>query len=398
MPIYRYKALSQSGSVVTGESLSSSKKELIRELTAQGYLIQHIYTQATWVFRWKSSTISQLQFSLFINELISLLKAGLQVTEALELTADRHGDRTLEKIIRHVVKSVNAGATLSDAFTMHKDRLDELFISVLKTGEISGNLPAALEQYLIYLRSRIKLHQKIKHAMAYPVFLSATLLIILSIMFFFVMPRFVTMYENLGSKLPEPTQVLMNLVSNLPAAAAFAFVLIICTFLALKTLKQYPRIRISLESLKFSIPLIGRIYDLTFVVRISRSLAILVSSGTPLLESLKTIRESISNMTYISRFQAAEESILSGNSFEKALNQSKLLPKTAIKLIRAGEASGSLGTMLSEVADYYHDLLESKIDRSMTLLEPIFIMIMGVVVGAVIIIMYLPIFKLAEVV
>lgn len=398
MPIYRYKALSQTGSVVTGESLSSSKNELIRELTAQGYRVQHVYSQETWALSWKRSTISQLQFSLFVNELLSLLKAGLPVTEALELTADRHGEQTLEKIIRHVVRSVHAGATLSDAFTMHKDRLDELFISVLKTGEKSGNLPAALEQYLIYLGSRIKLHKKLKQAMAYPVFLSASLLVILGVMFFFVMPRFASMYANFGSKLPAPTQALMNIASNLPVIASLVIVLFISVILALKTLKKYPRVRRSLEIVKFSIPLIGGTYDLTFVARISRSLAILVSSGTPLLESLRSIRESISNMTYASRIQAAEESILSGNSFEKAVTQSMLMPKTAAKLIRAGEASGNLGPMLSEVADYYHDLLESRLERSMVLIEPIFIMIMGLVVGAVIIIMYLPIFKLAEVV
>lgn len=398
MPIYRYKALSQSGCIVSGESLSSSKDALTRELGAQGFRVQHIYTPNSWVLPWKSSTISHQQFSLFVNEFQSLLKAGLPVTEALELTADRHGEPTLEMVIHHVLTAVQTGSTLSDAFAMHKDRFDELFISVLKTGEKSGNLPAALDQYLIYLGSRIKLHKKLKQAMAYPLFLLASLLAILGVMFFFVMPRFASMYASFGAKLPAPTQTLMNIVSNIPLVSALVIALLISSLIIVKSLKDKPHVRRLFETFKFSIPFIGATYELAFVARISRSLAILVSSGTPLLDSLRSIRGTMSNLTYATRIQAAEESILRGDSFEKAVNQSRLMPKTAAKLIRAGESSGNLGPMLSEVADYYHDILESRLERSMALIEPLFIMIMGLVVGSVIIIMYLPIFKLAEVV
>jgi type IV pilus assembly protein PilC len=398
MPIYRYKVLSESGMVITGESLSSSKDELISELLAHGYRVQYISDHGAWAMPWKRTSISQLQFSLFVNELLSLLKAGLPVAEALELTSDRHGEPTLEKIIINVLKAVRAGSTLSEAFSMHKDKLDELFVSVLKTGEKSGNLPAALEQYLIYLGSRIKLYKKLKQALAYPLFLLASLLVILGVMFFFVMPRFASMYDNFGAELPGPTQVLMTIASNIPLVIGITLVLFACTVIAFKTLNSNKSFKLRMESIRLSLPLIGKTYELISIAQVSRSLAILVSSGTPLVDSLRTIRESISSITYASRIQNVEASILSGNSLTDAVSQARLLPKTAVKLIRAGEASGNLGAMLSEVADYYHDMLDSRLERTMALIEPLFIMVMGLIVGAVIIIMYLPIFKLAEVV
>jgi type IV pilus assembly protein PilC len=398
MPVYRYKALSQSGTVVSGEALSSSEDELTRELIARGYRVQHLANKRAWALPWKSSTVPHLQFSLFVNELTSLLKAGLSVSEALELTAERHGEPTLEKIVLNVLRTVQAGSSLSDAFALHKDKLDELFISVLKTGEKSGNLPAALEQYLVYLGSRIKLQKKLKQAMAYPVFLLVSLLAILGIMFFFVMPRFASMYANFGAKLPAPTQALMYLVSNIPMVAGIAVVALIGSAVALRIFKNNAFLNSALETLRFSLPVIGRTYDLIHVARISRSLAILVSSGTPLLDSLKSVRESLTSSTYAERVSIAEAAILGGNSFEQAISQSRLMPKTAAKLVRAGEASGNLGVMLSEVAEYYQELLETRLERNMALIEPLLILVMGLIVGAVIIIMYLPIFKLAEVV
>jgi type IV pilus assembly protein PilC len=336
--------------------------------------------------------------SLFVHELLSLLKAGLPVAEALELSSDRQGEPTLEKIIISVLKAVHAGSTLSEAFSMHKDKLDELFVSVLKTGEKSGNLPAALEQYLIYLGSRIKLSKKLKQAMAYPLFLSLSLLAILGVMFFFVMPRFASMYANFGAQLPAPTQMLMDMVSNIPAAAISLLILIIGAAASYRTLNANPVFRKKLEKIKFSIPLAGSTYELYMISRVARSLAILVSSGTPLVDSLRTIRESISNATYASRIEAVEDAILGGKSLTNAISEIRLMPKTAVKLVRAGEASGNLGEMLSEVADYYHDMLDARLERIMALIEPLLIMVMGLIVGAVIIIMYLPIFKLAEVV
>lgn len=398
MPIYRYKVLSESGAITTGESLSSSKDELMRDLVAQGYRVQHISNHRAWTKPWKNTSISKTQLFLFVNELLSLLKAGLPVAEALELTSERHGEPTLEKVIVNALNAIRSGASLSEAFSMHKDKLDELLISVLKTGEKSGNLPAALEQYLIYLSSRIKLYKKFKQALSYPLFLLMSLLAILGVMFFFVMPRFASMYENFGAALPMPTQMLMDITSNIPLISIIVVVLASLSVITLRSLKNNPPFKRRAEEITFSLPLIGNTLDLSSVAQISRSLAILVSSGTPLVESLRSTREFTSSTIYASRILNVEESVLRGSSLANAVSEACLMPKTAVKLIRAGEASGNLGAMLSEVADYYHEMLESRLEHIMTLIEPLFILIMGLIVGAVIIIMYLPIFKLAEVV
>jgi type IV pilus assembly protein PilC len=281
---------------------------------------------------------------------------------------------------------------------VHQDNLDELFVSILKTGEKSGNLPAALEQYLIYLGSRIKLYKKLKQAMAYPLFLLSSLFAILGVMFFFVMPRFASMYANFGARLPAPTQMLMDVASNIPIAIMVILTFTIIWVVLFRTLSDNLAFKQQMEKIKFKLPLIGYTYELISIAQISRSLAILVSSGTPLLDSLRSIRESTSNIRYSSKIHQVEQSILRGTSLSKAVNEASLMPETAVKLIRAGEASGNLGVMLSEVATYYHDILDSRLERIMSLIEPIFIMLIGLIVGAVIIIMYLPIFKLAEVV
>lgn len=398
MPQYQYIALAQNGALITGESAAASPEILKIELENIGLRAQRIRIKRNWTKLWRRSAVRPEAFLQFVQELLSLMRAGLPLPEVLALAADRPAEPALGQVLNRVLKDVRAGMLLSQACAVHPDIFDALFLAALRTGEKTGELPAVLARYQDFLRRQVALRKKISQALAYPIFLLVTLLVILGVMFAFVMPRFISMYANFDAKLPAPTQWLLAAVAHFPFIILVAGVITAFGLFGWKSFSSTPAGRLRIDHWKLRAPLIGDATRTASIAQLARSLATLLAGGTPLVEALRTVQESFPNRAFALRVADVANRVTQGEGLAKAVRAAGLMPETAIKMIQVGEASGGLDRMLAEVAQFYEDVLENRLARMMALVEPALVLLMGLMIGGIIIVMYLPIFNLAEVI
>ncbi len=398
MPQYRYTALSLKGSVIRGRGVAASVELLQSELSARGLHVQSIRLSHDWHRLLRQRWVGPQQLLLLVQELVSLTRAGLPLPEVLALAADRPGEPALAQVLARVLDDVRAGMLLSEACARHPEVFEPLFLSALRTGEKTGELPAVLARYQEFLRRQVALRKKMSQALAYPMFLLLALGVILGVMFAFVMPRFVAMYANFDARLPAPTQWLLAAVGNFPLIAGAALVLGVGAVLAGRTLASRPGGRLRLDQWKLRLPLLGTTLQTAALAHLARSLATLLAGGTPLVEALRTVHTSFPNRAYAARLAEVTTRVTQGESLTRSMRQEGVMPETALKMLQVGEASGALDRVLADMAQYYEEALESRLARLMALIEPALVLLMGLMIGGIIIVMYLPIFNLAEVI
>lgn len=397
MPKFQFQALSENGAVVRGEEVASSPSALRRTLSERGLLAQQIHSGHPGL---KAKPPRRLDdsFLLFNQEFIALLRAGLSIPEALDLIASGRDMPYLGQVLRKVREDVRQGASLSEACAQHPEIFDGLYLAGLKTGEKSGDLVNALSHYQEYLQRRIAFRRKLSRAAAYPLFLIITLVAILAILFIFVMPRFIQMYADFDAQLPLATRMLMGLVEHMPWLAPVIIVALMAIGFSVRQWSRTAPGRLRIDAVKLRIPGLGEATEFALVAQLARTLSTLLSSGTPLVESLRVAYQTLSNRAVAARLQVVERRVVEGRGLALAMREEQIMPEIGLKLVGVGEASGSLSQMLAEIARYYEDLLDHRISRLMTIAEPALMLLMGILVGAVIIVMYLPIFHLADII
>jgi type IV pilus assembly protein PilC len=395
MPVYVFNALQENGAPLTGETAADSKAVLGEELARRGLVVQSI--RRKWGLS-RAERVTAQQFALFNQELAALVRAGLTVPDALALASDRPDCPPLARVLSQVLADVRNGVVLSEACARHPEVFDGLYLAALRTAEKTGDLARVLSDQRAYLRHRLALRKKVSQALTYPLFLLGALVLILVVLFVFVLPRFVAMYSGLGAELPLPTRVLMHIVSHFyivaPALVAAGFGI----RLALQRGTATESGRRRLHSFVLGLPLIGELARLTSTAQLARSLATLLHGGTPLIEALNTSAGVVSNQIHLDRLRATAAGVRQGESLARAARATQLLPDMATRMVEVGEASGNLDGMLHEVATFYEEALDEKLTRVMTLIEPALMLLMGALVGGIIIIMYLPVFHVADII
>ncbi len=398
MPQYRYTALAQNGVQVAGERAAVSVQALELELQEQGLYAQRIRPKPGFPGLVRRHAVRPGEFLLFVQELTALMRAGLPLPEVLELAADRPSSPALGQVLTLVLRDIRAGLSFSSACAAHADTFDALFLAAVRTGETTGELPAVLARYQEFLRRRVMLRKKVSQALAYPVFLLLILLAILGLLFAFVMPRFAAMYANFNASLPAPTQWLLAVVQYFPWIAMTALILTGGLWTAWRLYVTRPAGRLAVDAWTLRVPLLGASLRTQVIVNFARNLSTLLAGGTPLLEGLRIVQASFPNRAAAARVRQVAQGVEQGESLAFAVQAAGLLPETAVKMIRVGEAGGGLDGMLSEVAHYYEEILDTQLARLMALVEPVLVLFMGLLIGGIIIVMYLPIFNLAEVI
>jgi len=398
MPQYQYTALSKNGTLVAGESAAVSADTLKAELADHGLLAQRIRVKREWASVVLRRGVRTEAFMQVVQELLSMMRAGLPLPEALAIAADRPGEPNLARVLERVLHDVKAGALFSQACAAHPEIFDSLFLAAVRTGEKTGEMPAVLSRHLEFLRRKVALQKKVSQALAYPIFLMIALTVILGVMFVFVMPRFVSMYANFDAKLPAPTQLLLDAVAHMPLIVVLVAVLSAGAVYGWRTFAGRPEGRLKIDAWKLRLPLVGNAVRTAAIAQFARTVATLLGGGTSLVEALRLVQESFPNRAYAAKVGEVAASVTQGESLAKAVRAANLMPNTAVKMLQVGEASGGLDGMLAEIAQYYEEVLEGRLTRLMALIEPALMLVMGVMIGGIIIVMYLPIFNLAAVI
>ncbi len=393
MPVFSYKAITLGGDAAQGVETAESLDHL-RDILASRDLIL------------KSGRASEGGGSLgrpplkhianFNRELTVLLRAGISIPESLTLLSVRPGQPKLEKALQLVAGEVKRGGSLSEAMGKAPAVFDAPYRALVATGEEAGALPVCLERYQDYVDLRQKVGSQVSKAMVYPIALLCVLSTVLTFLFIAVIPNFVSMYQELGANLPTPTKVLIGIEHRFPVIAMSVGGVLAGFWLLDRLWCSTPEGGIARDKAFASIPVFGQFRRASAAAATARMLSILISSGATVTRALAVASTSVKDRYFSNVLSTVNQDVKDGNPLAKSLEKGGMFRPMALKMIQAGEASGSLDKMLAAVAAQQDEELASSLSRLTSLMEPAVLVLAGFLVGGVVIAMYLPIFTLTE--
>jgi type IV pilus assembly protein PilC len=395
MPIFAYRALTLEGEPKSGEETAESLDHL-REVLAARDLILKTAREAKKAGGGFVGGVSARDVASFNRELTVLLKAGISIPEALQAVATRPGQPKLENALRLVLAEVRQGVSLSDAAAKFPAVFDAPYRAMIATGEEAGALPECLARHQEYIDLTHKVRSQLSKAMVYPIVLMATLATVLTFLFIAVIPNFIMMYRDLGSALPLPTLILISVAENFPIIAGCVAGVVTVLVVGDRAWARSPAGAVQRARFLLKVPFIGGFRRASAQAQAARVLATLITSGATVPKALNVTRASVSDQFFAYAFNQANDEVKQGESLSASLGKYNLFPQISLKMMAAGEASGSLDKMLTAIAAHHDEELASNLSRVTSLVEPLFLLVAGLVVGGVIIAMYLPIFSLTE--
>ena len=400
MPVFAYRVARSDGSTLDGK-IEGEEEHLVRaKLESQGFLIFRLQRQgaAPAGLGLGLQAFGKLplgEFLVFNQELLALVKAGLPVLRVWDLLIERSNHTGFQQSLRTVRQDIRGGASASEALAKHPAHFSELYIATIKAGEQSGNLAEVLQRFIAYLKLMIGLRQKVSKALAYPAFLVVVGIAVIGFLLTYVVPTFVSVYAETSKSLPPATQLLLDVVTGCKTYLMPGFAGLVILGLAGRAYYATSAGRLVADRLLLSLPILGPIFVKHYTVQLTRTLATILAGGTPLVEALSIARGAISNRYVSVGVAGTVAEIREGTTLAAALDRPKVFPKLAVEMLSVGEETGSLPTMLHDVAEFYEGDLDLRLTQLTTWIEPVLLLIMGVLVGAIVIVMYLPVFQMA---
>jgi type IV pilus assembly protein PilC len=340
-----------------------------------------------------SQKIRSQDFLIFNQQFNTLVKAGLPILRALDLLAERAAVKQLRPVLGEVRQRVREGALLSEALDA-QGSFPPVYITVIAAGERSGNLTGVLEQYISYLRTATGFQSGLITALIYPAVLVATAVLVVTYVVTYAMPRFAELYKELEVPLPAPTRLLLAIAE--PLRTYFLLLIIVLAALAIGIFlwTRSKRGALAIDRFKPRVPLLGEVWLKAQIAQFSRTLSTLLAGGTPLVPALHTSSAAIGSPLISTSVEEAADRVKEGKSLHESLAETRLIPDLALEMIEVGEASGSLSQMLVSVAEFYEEEVNIRLQRTLTWIPIVILLIMAVVVGFILIALYLPMFSL----
>lgn len=343
----------------------------------------------------KRRSIDNRALLTFNQELLVLIKAGMPIMQVLDAILERHDSGKFSEILRQVREDVKGGAALSSALERHGRSFPPLYVASIRAGERTGDLPRTIRRYIQYLKRVDSIRKKVVAALFYPSILVLFAFMAITLLLLYVVPTFAQVYADSGSLLPLPTRMLIEVTSVMKKSAPFVILLGIGAAAAYRTWVGTESGRYAVDRFKLTIPFGGDVFTKYSVAGFARTLATVLGSGIPIIESLRMSIGTLNNKYMEKRLFEAVRFIEEGGRLSTALERINILPPLALRMLGVGETTGSLEDMLVDISDYLEDELEERMNLLTTAIEPAIMLIMGVVIGAIIIAMYLPVFKIA---
>jgi type IV pilus assembly protein PilC len=340
--------------------------------------------------------VSTKSLVIFTRQLSTLIAAGLPLVKALRTLYDQLEPCALKDIIKGLATEVESGTKFSEAISHFPKVFPEFYVNMIRAGELGGMLEGILKRLSEFLDKSQKLRDKIKSALMYPAFVLLVAILILIMLMIFVIPTFTNMFSELGGALPLPTKVLI-ITSEIIRRTWYLIPLVPVAILAFyKFLVRNPDRKLVIDKLRLYLPVIGPLMQQVSVARFSRTLGTLLSSGVPILSALETVRDTVGNEFIARAVMQLRDSIKEGESVAGPMEASKAFPALVVKMVNIGEETGQLDKMLIQIADNFEEEVDVAISGLTSLLEPILIVLMGLVVGFIVISMFMPLFSLAR--
>ena len=402
MPTFKYNARDEQGKNVTGRMTAESESAIVAELRKRSLMILSVTEEKESAFKKTTSKskggkkVKQEDLVIFTRQFATMVDAGIPILQSLEALSEQTANPTFKLALVDIRQDIQTGSSLSDAFDKHPKIFDQLYVNMIRVGESGGILTAILERVAIYLEKSERLRQKVQGAMIYPtVVISMAVLITIGLLVK-VVPTFSEIYGSLGQKLPVMTQMLIDFSNLLQHDLIFLVVGGVLLVFLFNLYKKTPAGQIQIDTLLLKMPIFGDLICKVSVSRFCRTFATLSQSGVPILEALDIVGKTCGNRVIEILVDEIKVSVKEGNSIADPLAKSSIFPLMVTRMISIGEKSGQLEKMLSKVAEFYDEQVDTAVEGLTKLIEPLIIGFLGIVVGFIVVALFMPILNMTQ--
>jgi len=395
MPVFNYTARTLTGELQSGSIDLPSHDDVVAHLRKNRMIVVKVQQAPKDIkFDMFAKGVTTRDIVIFTRQFATMINSGLPLVQALDILAEQSENKALKDTTRAVVYDVESGHTLADALRKHPKAFTELYVNMVAAGEAGGILDTILLRLATFMEKNDALVRKVKGAMVYPAVIFTVAGMAIVILLIFVIPVFQEMFAGIGQQLPLPTRIVIG-ASNI--LKGFWWALGGGIGLAFFSIKKYyatPNGKLNLDRLMLNVPVLGDLIRKSAVSRFTRTLGTLIASGVSILDGLEITAKTAGNRVIHDAVMESRASIAGGETIAAPLQKSKVFPPMVISMIAVGEQTGGLDEMLTKIADFYDEEVDAAVETLLSLMEPVMIVVLGVVVGGMIVAMYLPIFNM----
>jgi len=405
MALFGYKVRSPQGNVLTGTMEAREQRMVIDRLRHQRFIVLEIGEIKKSASRdlldsinFLKKRVKQKDLVLFSRQLSTLIGAGVPIVQGLTILVEQIENPAFKKVITSVREDIESGTSITEALSRHPTVFSELYVNMVRSGELGGILDIILERLSAYQESAATLRGKIKSAMVYPAVIALVAGGVTAFLMIVVVPMFVKIFQQVGAELPLPTQILLMVSNFLKRYIIFLIIGLIAFVVGLRQYYKTEAGSMYIDTLLLRIPLFGVLLRKVAVAKFTRTFGTLVKSGVPILQALETVAKTSGNRVVEKAVLAAKDAIREGERISDPLKASGVFPPMVTQMISVGEETGNLDAMLSKIAEFYEQEVDAAVSGLTSLIEPVVVVFMGVIIGAIAVAMYMPMFQLGALV
>jgi type IV pilus assembly protein PilC len=393
--IFEWEGKDRKGKTFTGEQRAENQAEVTATLRKQGLTVVKMKKRKAA----RGKKITQKDIAYFTRQLSTMLKAGIPLLQSIDIIARGHANPNFTQLLSDIRFDIESGSSMAQAFRRHPRYFDTLYCNLIDAGEQGGILDSLLERLSLYMEKTIALKSQIKSAMIYPIAVLTVAFAVTVILMLFVIPAFKGVFSSFGANLPAPTLVVIAIsdffvsywyiVIGIPVGGVALYI---------RALKKSEKVQRSTDRIMLKLPIFGSLFRKAVIARWTRTLATMFAAGTPLVESMESVAGAAGNWVYYDATREIEQAVRIGTSLTNAMQATHVFDNMVLQMTQIGEESGALDNMLLKVAEFYEREVDDAVAAISSLIEPLIIVVLGVLIGGMVVAMYLPIFKLGQVV
>ena len=399
---FAYKVRDRAGAIHEGSLEAQNEQLVIAKLREMGYVPVSVRQRNRSMLgadmKLGGNKVDLRDVAIFSRQLATMVNAGLTIIRALGILTEQTESKALSAVVTQVKEDIEKGLSLSQAIAKHPKVFPAVYLSMVRSGETGGMLDAVLLRLAVTLEKQLELKRRIKSAMTYPIAIGCIIVLIVTAMLMFVVPMFEGMYHDLGGTLPLPTRLLIAVSGMLTTYWWMVGISVVVSVVALRRWAATPKGRFTLDRLKLKLPVFGMLVHKTAIARFTRTLASLIRSGVPIMESLDIVGETSGNAVVSYAVAQAKDKVRTGQPLSTSLGEHPVIPEMVVQMMAVGEETGALDEMLEKIAEFYDGEVSATVDALTSLIEPLLMVAMGLTVGGMVVALYLPMFRIINLV
>ena len=399
---FEYKVRDKAGKIKTGKLDAETQAQVVNKLKGMGYAPLSVNQANAGMNReFKipgkgKAKVTLKDLAVFSRQFATMINSGLSLLRALNILTEQTENKELARVLGEVRNDIETGGSLSSAMAKHPDAFPVLMTNMCKAGEVGGFLDSVMLQVAQNYESEVRLRGKVKAAMTYPVVVFVLAILMCIVMLIFIVPTFENLFSTLGGTLPAPTRVLVAMSEGLRTFGPVFVVLVVVGLQVWKRIKRKPQVRNIVDPLKLKLPVFGGLIQKIALARFARNLGTMMKSGVPILQSLEIVSITTGSVVIERATIAVQQSVRNGESLSQPLTEHSVFPPMVVQMMSVGEDTGALDTMLMKIAEFYDQEVEATTESLTALIEPLMIAFLGAIVGSMIVALYMPIFKIFD--